>query len=122
MNYEIKYWHKLRRRRRKAIRLGVMATVAALGVAYFLKSDRTRGAREKAKAWADDFHDEVMRKAKRAKNLTQEEYGRMVDIAAEHYRNLKDVSLSELTDAIDELKDEWEYVKDQMDDADDDDE
>ena len=66
------------------------------------------------KGWAENMREEVLEKAKAAKKLSRGEYFKIIDLAAEHYRNLQEVTLYELVDLVDDLKEEWGNIKEGM--------
>ncbi|MCU0653079.1 MAG: YtxH domain-containing protein [Candidatus Pacebacteria bacterium] len=92
----------------KKMKVASFATGFAAGmIVMLLLSPKMRG---KAGQWASDMRDEIMKRAKETKDITQEKYNQIVDEASSRYGTMKDVSRRELSQLMYELKSHWDSM------------
>jgi len=70
----------------------------------------SRRARKDAMEWTQNMRDEVMRKAKEQKDLTQEKYNQIIEQVKPKYQSMKNVTSQELSALSDELKSHWTRI------------
>lgn len=92
---------------------GVLAAVAAAGAAgyYFYGSKGAQKHRSAAAKWAKGLKNDVVREAKKLKDLDEKAMAAIVDQAAKAYKGLDDVTPGDLRAAVAELKGNWEKMK-----------
>jgi hypothetical protein len=91
---------------------GLVAAAAAAGAGYyFYFSKEAKAHRKVAAKWATDLKREVVRQAKKAKELEQDTVHAIVDKAAAAYRGVKSIDAAHLMTAAGELKDNWTEIK-----------
>ncbi len=92
---------------------GVLAAVAAAGAAgyYFYGAKGAKKHRSAAAKWAKGLKNDVVREAKKLKDLDEKAMGAIVDQAAKAYKGLDDVTPGDLRAAVAELKGNWEKMK-----------
>lgn len=95
---------------------GVLAAVAAAGAAgyYFYGSDDAKKHRNATAKWAKGLKNDVVREAKKLKDLDEKAMAVIVDQASKAYKGLEDVSAADLKAAVSELKGNWESVKKEL--------
>jgi hypothetical protein len=92
---------------------GVLAAVAAAGAAgyYFYGAKGAKKHRAAAAKWAKGLKADVVREAKKLKDLDEKAMAAIVDQAAKAYKGLDDVTPGDLRAAVAELKGNWEKMK-----------
>lgn len=92
---------------------GVLAAVAAAGAAgyYFYGAKGAKKHRSAAAKWAKGLKNDVVREAKKLKDLDEKAMAAIVDQAAKAYKGLDDVTPGDLRAAVAELKGNWEKMK-----------
>ena len=92
---------------------GVLAAVAAAGAAgyYFYGAKGAKKHRAAAAKWAKGLKNDVVREAKKLKDLDEKAMAGIVDQAAKAYKGLDDVTPGDLRAAVAELKGNWEKMK-----------
>ena len=95
---------------------GVLAAVAAASAAgyYFYGSDNAKKHRNATAKWAKGLKNDVVREAKKLKDLDEKAMAVIVDQAAKAYKGLDDVTPGDLRAAVSELKGNWENVKKEL--------
>ncbi|MES2668330.1 MAG: hypothetical protein V4644_01400 [Patescibacteria group bacterium] len=95
---------------------GVLAAVAAAGAAgyYFYGSKDAKKNRASTQKWAKGLKNDVVREAKKLKDLDEKAIAMIVDQAAKAYKGLDDVTPGDLRAAVSELKGNWESVKKEL--------
>lgn len=96
-----------------AVGAGVAAAVAAAGAAgyYFYGAKNAQKHRSAAKKWAKDLKKDVIREAKKMKDLDEKALALIVDQAAKAYKGLGEVTPEDLRTAVSELKGSWAQVR-----------
>jgi uncharacterized protein YpuA (DUF1002 family) len=98
--------------KRMAVGVGAgILTAAALAAAgaYVLSDKKTQA---KAKAWAVKAKQEVAKKVRQAKQLSEGEYKHMVDEAMKRYGLMHNVSTAEVVKFAKDVKNEWGRIQD----------
>lgn len=95
---------------------GVLAAVAAASAAsyYFYGAKDAKKHRNATAKWAKGLKSDVVREAKKLKDLDEKAMAAIVDQAAKAYRGLDDVTPGDLRAAVSELKGNWEHVKKEL--------
>lgn len=95
---------------------GVLAAVAAAGAAsyYFYGAKDAKKHRNATSKWAKGLKNDVVREAKKLKELDEKAMAVIVDQAARAYKGLDDVTPGDLRAAVSELKGNWESVKKEL--------
>ena len=95
---------------------GVLAAVAAASAAgyYFYGAKDAKKHRNATKKWAKGLKNDVVREAKKLKDLDEKAMAVIVDQAAKAYKGLDDVTPGDLRAAVNELKGNWESVKKEL--------
>ena len=97
------------------IALEIGAGLAAAGAAaagyYFYGSKQAKKHRKIAAKWAGDMKKEVIREAKRAKNMNAKDFAKIVDAVAGTYRGVASVNAADLKRAANELKSNLKMVQ-----------
>ncbi len=88
---------------------GLIAAAAA-GY-YFYGSKQAKQHRKIVAKWATDMKKEVVREAKRLKELNAKDFAKIVDTAARTYRGVQSIDAADLKRAASELKSNWELVR-----------
>ncbi len=95
---------------------GVLAAVAAASAAgyYFYGAKDATKHRNATKKWAKGLKNDVVREAKKLKEIDEKAMAVIVDQAAKAYKGLDDVTPGDLRAAVSELKGNWESVKKEL--------
>jgi hypothetical protein len=92
----------------------VIAGIAAIGTAavgyYFYGSKQAKQHRGAAVKWAADMKKEVMREAKKAKEINAKDFAKIVDMITKTYADIRTVDTKDVKRAASELKANWEVV------------
>jgi len=90
-----------------------IAAVAAAGAAgyYFYGAKDAKKHRQATAKWAKGLKSDVVREAKKLKDLDEKAMAVIVDQAAKAYKGLDDVTPGDLRAAVAELKSNWESVR-----------
>ena len=84
--------------------------VAAAGY-YFYGSKNAKKHRGAAVKWANDMKREVIREAKRVKNIDAKDFAKVVDTVAGTYRGVRSINAADLKRAANELKTNWKMIQ-----------
>lgn len=91
---------------------GVLAAAAAAGAGYyFYGAKNAKRHRQAASKWAKGMKNEVVREAKKVKNIDQKTVAKIVDRAAVAYQGMRTVDAADLRAAAQELKKNWREVQ-----------
>lgn len=94
------------------IAAGAAAAAAAAGAAYyFYGTKHAKQHRAKAARWANAMKKEVVREAKKLKDLDDTLVHGVIDRVSKAYRSEKGVTPADLKAAVAELKSNWKKVK-----------
>lgn len=94
----------------KVIGAGIGLAAVALGQ-YFLTGRRGEKNRAAIRGWMLKMKGEVLERVEKLRELTREDYERIVDETADSYKRVKDVSAEELKRLTAELKEAWKHIK-----------
>lgn len=90
---------------------GVAAAAAAAAAGYyFYASKDAKQHRKVAAKWANDMKKDVVREAKKLKNVDAKTVARVIDTAAQGYAGARAVDMAEVRRAAKELKANWEMI------------
>lgn len=91
---------------------GVLAAAAAAGAGYyFYGAEHAKKHRQAASKWAKGMKQEVVREAKKLKQLDQKAMAAIVDNAAAAYQGVRSVDAADLRAAAQELKRNWREIQ-----------
>jgi uncharacterized protein HemX len=92
---------------------GALLAAAAAGAAgyYFYGAKSATKHRAATAKWAQGLKSDVVREAKKLKDLDEKAMKAIVDQAAKAYKGLDDVTPGDLRGAVAELKGNWENVR-----------
>jgi len=92
---------------------GVLAAAVAAGAAgyYFYGTKNAKKHRQATAKWAKGLKADVVREAKKLKDIDEKAMAVIVDQAAKAYKGLDDVTPGDLRAAVSELKSNWESVR-----------
>lgn len=95
---------------------GVLAAAVAASAAgyYFYGSKDAKKHRNATAKWAKGLKNDVVREAKKLKDLDEKAMAVVVDQAAKAYKGLDDVTPGDLRAAVKELKGNWENVRKEL--------
>ncbi|MCX7641502.1 MAG: YtxH domain-containing protein [Elusimicrobiales bacterium] len=93
------------------IAAGVITAAIIACAVYFLTGERGKKNREKIKNVANEMKKELLERMKDIKELTEEEYLKLVDEISNKYTRLKKVSQRELSNIISTMKDAWKHIQ-----------
>lgn len=101
-----------------AAALGAAAAVAAVAAGaagyYFYGTKNAKKHREAAKKWSKDLKRDVVREAKKLKELDEKIIARVVDEATRAYKGIEGITPADLKAAAAELKGNWKKVKSEL--------
>jgi len=99
-------------KRTKQVGAGATAIAAAALAAgyYFYASKDAKSNRRIAAKWAKDLKNEVIKEAKKAKDLNRAEMLAIVDRAVAAYETARSINPKELKSAARELKNNWQKI------------
>lgn len=99
-----------------AIGAGIVTVGAALAAGYyFYMSKDAKKHRKIAAEWASDLKNDILEKAQNLKeNLNQETLVQIMDEVAKTYYTAKNVSKEEVLQAVEELKQNWTSVLEEL--------
>jgi gas vesicle protein len=102
---------------------GAMTALAVSGAILF-RGDKSRGRRQKLAWWMEDAEDEVLKKVKKVKNISQDKFDEIVDKVVDKYEDIKGVAKDKIDELKEELKSRWDEVEEEAEkeDSEDDDE
>lgn len=89
-----------------------LAAAAAAGAGYFFYGHKN-GARHRAKAarWAKSLHADVLKKAKKIKDIDEKAFAAVVAEASKAYETVKGVDKKDLIAAGEELRASWAHIQ-----------
>jgi len=95
---------------------GVLAAVAAAAGAsyYFYGAKDAKKHRNATTKWAKGLKNDVVREAKKLKDLDEKAMATIVDQVAKAYKGLDDVTPGDLRAAVAELKGNWDSVRKEL--------
>lgn len=96
-----------------ALLVGLAAGVAT---GLFLKSEKGEEMTEDAKKQMRDIQKQLTKKFKGLKKVTKETYEEMVDDLVSQYGETKDLAEEQLKKMKQNLLDQWEHVREQLED------
>ncbi len=113
---KVKGGKKMSNLQKAEIGAGMLAAVAAAGAAtyYFYGAKDAKKHRNATAKWAKGLKNDVVREAKKLKELDEKAMAVIVDQAAKAYKGLDDVTPGDLRAAVNELKGNWESVKKEL--------
>lgn len=89
--------------------LGIAASAAAIGAAYYFLGPKGKKHQKEAKKWMEDAKVDVVAEIRKAKKITQVVYENIVDSVLEKYEDLAD-EREEVAKFAEALKDDWDNV------------
>ena len=92
--------------------LAAAGAAAAAGY-YFYGSSKAKTHRKIAARWATAMKTEVVKEAKRLKETSPKQYAALVDRIAKTYQGIRSIDAAEVKRAAQELKANWDIVKDE---------
>ncbi|MDE2019589.1 MAG: hypothetical protein KGJ13_04540 [Patescibacteria group bacterium] len=90
------------------------ALMLAVAVGAYMVYRKAAYERQRAKEWLLKAEAEIEENLEQLKNLSEREYDRIVDTAVFHYGQLYRVNARELADAAEDLRADWERVKEEF--------
>ncbi len=99
-----------------AVAGGIAALAAAATGVYFMTGKHAKN-RKKAAKWMNDMQKDVVAELSKAGKASQATYNKAIDMVAQNYKGVKNISASELALAAADLKSSWDIIKSQMDGA-----
>jgi hypothetical protein len=90
--------------------IGALA-LAGIAGGYFLYGKDGAKNRKKIKAWGLKAKAEVLEKIEKAKEMSEDEYGMIVDTIGQKYAQMKDMDQAEVAAFIKEMKGHWKGMK-----------
>lgn len=109
--------HKRRRSKenKKNAGAGLLGLVTGVAATYFLYGTKKgKIKRKQARKAAAKARKEILSRAERVENITEERYSNIVDTVAEKYRNIKNIDTSEIDEMVQEMKGHWKSIKKQV--------
>ncbi len=101
--------------KKKDDNLGLAAgigAVAAIAGAYFMYGSKKAAKNRKAvKSWLFKAKADVLEKLEDAQDMTKRDYEKLVDVVGAAYKDVKDVSKTELADFKREMKGHWDEIE-----------
>ncbi|MFT7644790.1 MAG: hypothetical protein ACI9BF_000448 [Candidatus Paceibacteria bacterium] len=94
--------------------IGVGLTTAAVAAAgsYFLYGSKTAAKNRKVvKSWMLKAKAEILEKLEDAKEMTQEDYDKVINVVAGAYSELKTASRADIKTFKEEMKDHWKAIE-----------
>ncbi|HRH55848.1 MAG TPA: hypothetical protein PK609_03225 [Candidatus Paceibacterota bacterium] len=96
-----------------AAALAAVAAASAAGY-YFYGSKEAKKHRNATAKWAKNLQKDVVREAKKLKDIDEKAMAMIVDQAAKAYKGLDEVTPGDLRAAVSELKGNWDMVKKEL--------
>ena len=93
--------------------LAAASAAAAIGY-YFYASTQAKQHRQVVATWAHTMKKDVIREARRLKNITPQEFAKIVDTVASTYEGIRSISAEDLKRAAHELKSNVKMVRDEI--------
>jgi len=100
-------------RKSKSKQLAALALAAAGAAAagyYFYASEGAKDHRRKVARWAKDMKADVIRQAKKVRDMDRSRIVAIVDDVASAYKSMRNVDRKELSRAATELKKHWQRL------------
>ena len=92
-------------------KVGIVATVAAAGVAaYLLFGPDGKKNRKVVRGWAVKMKGEIIEKFEQAKHVTEPIYHKIVDQVSEKYAKMKNVDQGELKAMVADMRKHWKAM------------
>ena len=88
--------------------------VAGLAGAYFLYGKDAAKNRKKVKTWALKAKADVLDKLEKAKDVSEANYGEIIDAVSEKYSKAKDVTPEDIQAFAKDLKKHWKDIKKEL--------
>jgi hypothetical protein len=95
--------------------VGAVATAGAAAVGYYFYASKDAVKHRKiAKKWAKDLKDDVVKQAKKVKQLDSKVMTAIVAEAGKKYKAVKNIDPTELAKATKELKSNWKKLAEEL--------
>lgn len=93
--------------------VGILAAATAATAAgyYFYGSKDAKAHRQAGKRWARNLKNDIVRQAKKLKNIDQATLLGVVDEVAKTYESVRGLDKGDLRDAREELRQNWQLLK-----------
>lgn len=107
---------KMNTMQKAEVAAGVIGALAAAGAAgyYFYGAKDAKKHRNATQKWAKGLKNDVIREAKKLKDLDEKAVALIVDSAAKAYKGFDGVTPADLRAAVSELKSNWESVRKEL--------
>jgi len=92
--------------------LGIAVIAAAAAAGFFLYgSKNSTKNRQKIKGWSLKAKGEVLEKIEKLKDVSEDEYNKIIDSVSEKYSKMKNMDEEEVQESMDELRKYWKNIK-----------
>ncbi|GAC1412500.1 MAG: hypothetical protein NVSMB66_1630 [Candidatus Doudnabacteria bacterium] len=102
-----------------AIGLGILGFALGAVVGMFMAPKSGKETRENLTNWTSNMSDDLNKKLKDTKDMSEDKYKATIDEVAYKYRKMRGIERTELEDFVDDLKMRWARIKDQWQNNDD---
>lgn len=99
---------------RNRLLAGAAGAAAVAAGYYFYAHKNARKNRDAATKWATDFKEDVLRQAKQVKNIDKAALVGIIDGVSSAYEGIRNLDRKDLKRASDELKDNWEKLRQEL--------
>lgn len=98
--------------KRVGIGAGIVAATAGAAAGYYFYASKNAARNRKVAAqWAKGFKNDVVREAKKLKQLNRASVARVVDEIGKTYENVRGLDKKDLGNAVKELKANWQHLE-----------
>jgi hypothetical protein len=91
--------------------LGLALVAASAAAGYFLYGKDGAKKRTKIKGWMLKAKGEVLEKIEKLKDVSEDEYNRVINTVAEKYGKVKDIDAAEVEALAKDLRKHWKSIK-----------
>ena len=92
--------------------LGLAIVAAAAAAGYFLYgSKKSAGNRKKIKGWTLKAKGEVLERIEKLKDVSEDEYNKIIDSVSAKYSKMKDVDEDEVKESMNDLRKYWKNIQ-----------
>jgi hypothetical protein len=92
--------------------LGIAVIAAAAAAGFFLYGSKNSVKnRKKIKGWSLKAKGEVLERIEKLKDVSEDEYNKIIDSVSEKYSKMKNIDEEEVKESMEELRKYWKNIK-----------
>lgn len=105
----------MKKSQKKALVVGTgIATLATIATGVYLLTGKNAKNRQKLAKWAKDMQKDVVSELGQVQKASKANYHKIIDSVSKNYKNLKNVSTSDLAELTADLKSSWDHISSEL--------